>query len=142
MTEDSHHVAHRRGGHGAVSAARRVERTPRLPSIRYGIKPVTAVTEAQLDRIHTASMRILQEIGIAFRDEMALRHWREAGADVHGNRVQLGEAQVMGLIALAPSRYDLCGRAGQRVEIGPDTMTFGTIQGAPNVRDLDGVRRS
>lgn len=142
MTEDTLHIARRRGGRSVVAAARLAERTPRLPTIRYGIKPVTAVTEAQLDRIHAASMRILKEIGIEFRDETALRQWREAGADVQGNRVRLEEAQVMGLIALAPPRFQMCGRAGQRVEIAPDTMTFGTMQGAPNVRDLNGVRRA
>ncbi|TIX29332.1 MAG: trimethylamine methyltransferase, partial [Mesorhizobium sp.] len=30
----------------------------------------------------------------------------------------------------------------QRFEIAPDTMTFGVMQGAPNIRDLQGVRRA
>lgn len=143
MTEDTLHIARRRGGRNVVAAARKAERTPRLSTIRYGMKPVTAVTEAQLDRIHAASMRILKEIGVEFRDETALRQWREAGADVRGNRVRLEEDQVMGLIALAPTRFTLCGRTPeQRVEIAPDTMTFGVMQGAPCVRDLNGVRRA
>ncbi|MFT4149763.1 MAG: trimethylamine methyltransferase family protein [Paracoccaceae bacterium] len=142
MTEDSMHVARRKGGRSAVAAARKAERLPRLSTIRYGINPVTVATEAQLDRIHAASMAILREIGIEFRDETALRQWREAGADVKDQRVRLEEAQVMDLIAKAPPRFALCGRGGQRVEIAPDTMTFGTMQGAPNVRDLNGIRRA
>lgn len=143
MTEDSLHVARRRGGRSVLASARLAERTPRLKTIRYGITPVTAVTEAQLDRIHAASMAILRHIGIEFRDETALAQWRAAGADVEGSRVRLREDMVMGLIAKAPARFEMHGRNGaHRVEIGPDTMTFATMQGAPNVRDLDGIRRA
>ena len=143
MTEEALHLARRRGGRNVVAAARIAERIPRLPVIRYGIKPVTAVTEEQLDRIHQASMTILREIGIEFRDETALRQWREAGADVQGSRVRLEEAMVMELIARAPGRFRMRGRdPAHQVEIGPDTMTFGTMQGAPNMRDLSGRRRA
>lgn len=54
MTEDSLHLTRRKGGRTVVAAARLAERTPRLSTIRYGIKPVTAVSEAQLDRIAPA----------------------------------------------------------------------------------------
>lgn len=143
MTEDTLHIARRKGGRNVVAAARLAEREPRLSTIRYGIKPVTAVSEDQLDRIHKASMAILRDIGIEFRDETALRQWREAGADVQGTRVRLEEAQIMSLIALAPARFDMRGRnTTHKVEIAPDTMTFCTMQGAPNVRDLNGTRRA
>lgn len=143
MTDETLTLARRRGGRSVVAAARQAERTPRLGAIRYGINPVTAVTEAQLDRIHAASMRILREIGIEFRDETALRQWREAGAKVDGSRVRLTEAMVMGLIAEAPARFTIHGRNPAHVAtISPETMTFGTMQGAPCVRDLDGNRRA
>lgn len=143
MTEDTLHLARRKGGRSVVAAARMAERTPRLSTIRYGIKPVTAVTEAQLDRIHAASMAILRDIGIEFRDETALQQWRDAGAVVQGTRVKLDEAQIMALIAKAPSAFQMRGRDPNHVvNIAGDTMTFCTMQGAPLVRDLDGVRRS
>lgn len=143
MTDDTQTLTRRRGGRAVVAAARQAERVPRLPVIRYGIEPVTAVTEAQLDRIHAASMAILRDIGIEFRDETALAQWRSAGARVEGSRVHLTEAMVMGLIALAPARFTLHGRNPAHIaEIGPDTMTFATMQGAPCVRDLNGVRRA
>lgn len=143
MSEESHTIARRRGGRSVVAAARQAERTPRLSAIRYGIKPVTALSEAQLDRIHAASMKILRDIGIEFRDETALKQWRGAGARVEGSRVYLDEKIIMDLIAKAPARFALHGRNPEHVaEIGPDTMTFATMQGAPCVRDLDGVRRA
>ena len=143
MSDESQTIARRRGGRSVVAAARQAERTPRLSVIRYGIKPVTAVSEAQLDRIHAASMAILRDIGIEFRDETALKQWRAAGARVEGSRVHLNETMIMDLIAKAPARFTLHGRNPAHVaEIGPDTMTFATMQGAPCVRDLDGVRRA
>ena len=143
MSDDSQTLARRRGGRSVVAAARQAERIPRLGVLRYGIKPVTALSEAQLDRIHAASMAILRDIGIEFRDETALKQWRAAGARVEGARVYLDEAMIMELIAKAPARFTLHGRNPAHVaEIGPDTMTFGTMQGAPCVRDLNGVRRA
>ena len=136
-------TSRRRGGRNSVVAARQAERRPRLSTIKYGIKPVEAVTEEQLVRIHQASLAILQEIGIEFRDETALKQWRDFGADVRDQRVRLEPEMVMSLISRAPSSFEMTSRdPGQRFEIAPDTMTFGAMQGAPNVRDLSGVRRS
>ena len=137
-------MTRRRGGRNAArQAADAAKIAPPLGTIRYGIKPVEAVNAEQLERIHRASIKILKEIGIDFRDEVALRQWREAGADVKGSRVHLEEDMVMNLIAKAPSSFRIASRDPARhVEIAPGTMTFGTMQGAPNVRDLDGVRRS
>ena len=136
-------TSRRRGGRSSVTAARLAETRPRLGTLKYGISPVEAVSAEQLERIHQASLNILKEIGIEFRDEVALRQWREAGADVKDQRVRLDGEMVMSLIARAPSSFEMTSRdPGQRFKIGLDTMTFGTMQGAPVVRDLDGVRRA
>ncbi|MES0129252.1 trimethylamine methyltransferase family protein [Mesorhizobium sp. M0029] len=133
----------RRGGRASVVAAREAEKRPRVSTIKYGIRPVEAVTAEQLERIHQASLAILREIGIEFRDETAIRQWKEAGADVQGQRVRLDGEMLMHLISKAPSRFEMTSRdPSQRFEIAPDTMTFGAMQGAPNVRDLQGVRRA
>ena len=102
----------------------------------------TVLNEDELDKIHDASMRILEEIGIAFRDETALAHWREAGARVEDDLVFLDCEMVMDLIGKAPSAFSMTGRNLDRsVEIGGRSTVFCMMQGAPNVRDLDGVRR-
>ncbi len=114
-----------------------------MSTTRYGIKPVEVVSEDQLETIHQASLGILREVGIDFRDEVALAQWRDAGADVRGERVHLDGALVESLLALAPSRFELSGRgANTRFELGVDTIAFCPMHGAPNVRDLDGVRRN
>ncbi|TIR62667.1 MAG: hypothetical protein E5X17_00770, partial [Mesorhizobium sp.] len=62
----------RRTGRSSVVAAREAERRPRVSTIKYGIRPVEAVNAEQLERIHQASLAILREIGIEFRDETAI----------------------------------------------------------------------
>lgn len=133
----------RRLGRATRRAARAAEVTPRLKTIRYGVKPVEVVSADELDRIHRASLLILKEVGIDFRDEVALAQWRAAGADVRGQRVHLDGDMVEGLVAKAPSRFSMTGRGEDTaVEIGTDTLTFCPMQGAPNIRDLDGTRRA
>ena len=56
-------VIRRRGGRASVVAAREAEKRPRVSTIKYGIRPVEAVTAEQLERLHQASLAILREIG-------------------------------------------------------------------------------
>ncbi len=132
----------RRRGRSSRKTARQEATTPRLGTLRYGVKPVEVVSEDQLETIHQASVRILSEVGIDFRDEVALQQWAEAGADVRGERVHLDPDMLMELMAKAPERFEMTGRnPATRIEIGPDTATFCPMHGAPFVRDLDGTRR-
>ncbi|MCU9850336.1 trimethylamine methyltransferase family protein [Defluviimonas sp. WL0024] len=133
----------KRLGRATRRAAREAEVTPRLSTVRYRVKPVEVVSADELDRIHCASLKILQEVGIDFRDEVALAQWKAAGADVRGQRVHLDGDLVESLVAMAPERFAMTGRgADTDVEIGVDTLTFCAMQGAPNIRDLDGTRRA
>lgn len=125
----------------SVRAERQAEVIPRLSTIRYGVKPVELVSADQLEHIHRTSLKVLSEIGIDFRDEIALAQWKEAGADVRGERVHLDSALVESLLAKAPERFQMTGRGDTQFELGIDTLTFCPMQGAPCVRDLDGNRR-
>jgi len=42
--------------------------------------------EEQLERLHDAAMRIVEDLGIEFRDDGALALWKQAGADVKDQR--------------------------------------------------------
>ncbi len=135
-------IKKRRGARSMRRAAHAAQVTLRLSTIKYGIKPVTAVSADELERIHLASLAILKEVGIDFRDEVALAQWREDGADVQGQRVRLDGDRVMELIAKAPACFEMTSRdSTQRFTIATDTMVFGAMQGAPNIRTVDGERR-
>lgn len=62
-----------RRGRAARKSHREGEITPRLSTIRYGLKPTEFVSADELERIHQPSLWILKEVGIDFRDEIALR---------------------------------------------------------------------
>src|SRR4249919_3395073 len=84
-------VRHRRGGGGA---ARRAERTAvhieAAPFIRRRIPDYEILDEEGLALIEANADRVLEEIGVRFGDNQpALKLWRDAGADVKGDRVHL-----------------------------------------------------
>jgi trimethylamine--corrinoid protein Co-methyltransferase len=98
--------------------------------------------EERLDAIHEVSMRMLEEVGIEFRDPVALATWREVGADVTAERVRIPRELLMEKVALAPSTYRYHGRNPDRsVDIGGRSMGFAPVYGSPYVRTLEGERR-
>jgi len=132
----------RRGG----TASRRAERASApLVQQRYITReiPLYELINAEgVELLHEQSMTILEEIGIDFRDEAAIRLWREAGADVKGQRVHLSRELVMAKLALAPSQYTQHARNPERnVVIGGRNTVFAPVYGSPFVRDFDNKRR-
>ena len=55
--------------------------------------------------IDNASMDILENVGVQFRDPIALEDWRKAGAKVVGEMVYLDRGLVRDLIATIPSDF-------------------------------------
>jgi trimethylamine--corrinoid protein Co-methyltransferase len=132
----------RRGGR----SARRAERTERpvraLPALIRRLPLYEVLNAEGLEMIHDASMRILEEIGIDFRDDEAALMWRDAGAAVDGHRIRIPRELLASLIAKAPARFTLHARNPERtVPIGGDSMVFGPNYGSPFVRGFDGERR-
>lgn len=112
------------------------------PTLRRGIPRYDLLSEASLDRIHDAAMSILSEVGIEFHDDESLELWKQAGANVDGQRVRMPEDILMDLIAKSPETFEYCARNPERsVTVGGDNMIFANSYGAPFVYDLDGVRR-
>jgi trimethylamine--corrinoid protein Co-methyltransferase len=113
-----------------------------LPPVRRRIGYYEVLGEEQAERLHDAAMRIVEELGIEFRDEEALSLWRQAGAGVTGQRVRVDRNLLMELVARTPERFTLHARNPERtIEIGGDAMAFGPTYGSPFVRAFDGERR-
>lgn len=114
-----------------------------LPSLKRGLPYTEPLGDEQIHRIHDASMRILEEVGVDFRDPAALDDWRRAGAKVDGERVHLDRSQIMELIASIPSSITLHARDPEKtVTLGEGSSIFVPMAGAPYIRDLDDVRRN
>jgi trimethylamine--corrinoid protein Co-methyltransferase len=100
--------------------------------------------EEALELIEHNAETVLEEIGIDFVEyPRALELWREAGADVDGERVRFPRGLCRSIIkASAPSEFTQHARNPARnVIIGGDRTVFVPAYGPPFVRDLDQGRR-
>ena len=135
-------VAGRRGGRQARRQQRGSLRHETLPHLTRGLPVVEPMSEEQVHKIDAASMDILEEVGVIFRDPVALEHWREAGARVDGERVYPDRGLIRELIASIPSDITLHARNAERtVKLGGPHSIFVPMTGAPYLRDLEDVRR-
>ena len=136
--------APRRGGRDAKRAARLAHAAETVPFIVRTLLPFEAMSEEGLALIEHNADTVLEEVGIDFKgDPEALALWRDAGADVQGERVHLPRGLCRGIIQLhAPRTYIQHARNPARSVVmgGPNTV-FAPNYGSPFVRDLDGGRR-
>ncbi len=120
----------------------RARSVPSFPTLERAIPVYEMVPEEAIERIHDASCKILEEVGIEFRDDEAAAMWKAAGADVSGYRVRIDRGLLMHLIAKVPPEFTLHARNAERtVRVGGNNCVFVPMYGAPYVRDLDNKRR-
>lgn len=133
-----------RGGGGA---ARRAERTAvSLETARFiarNIPNFEVLGPEAIEIIEWNAETILEEIGVNFPENpAALARWREAGADVRGERVHIPRGLARSLCARAPSSFTQLARNPERnVDIGGRNLVLAPVYGPPFVRDRDGGRR-
>lgn len=112
--------------------------------IRNPIAPVERLSPEQVETIHRASMRILEEIGIAFMDAEALSRWDQAGAEVdhRTQMVRIDREMLAELIARARPSFRWRARdPAQTVTIGGDYVVFVPHGGMVFAHDADRGRR-
>ncbi len=133
----------RSGGRASRRALRSATDISMLPGLTNQL-PVTEVMDgAAVERIDAASMDILENVGVQFRDPIALEDWRKAGAKVEGEMVYLDRGLVRELIASIPSSFTYHARDPKKnVDLGGRNSIFVPMTGAPYLRDLDDVRRN
>ena len=132
-----------RGGAAARRAARADTSVVQLPFIRRKISTFEILDDEAMQIIEQNADIVLEEIGVAFRDDPeALSMWRDAGADVRGERVHFPKGLCRELMKTAPQRFTQHARnADRNVEIGGKNTVFAPVYGPPFVRGLDGERR-
>ncbi len=137
-------TARKRGGGGA---ARRAERTSvKIETARFierNIPNFDLLSSEALEIIETNAETVLEEIGVNFvNNPSALALWKDAGADVQGERVHIPRGLARKLCATAPSRIKQHARNPEKtVEIGGNSLVCAPVYGPPFVRDLAGGRR-
>jgi len=111
---------------------------------QYIDQPIEPLDDDQLERIHDAAMRIVEEIGIDFLHEEARGILKRAGCDVRTDSVtvRMDRDFVMEQVAKAPPSISLQPRNPERTVIfGGPYAAFGQVASPPNVSDLEGGRR-
>lgn len=132
----------RSGGRSGRRAARSTPDLGMLPALRRALPHCEPLSPEEVERIDAASMAILEDVGVVFRDPVALEDWRRAGADVRGERVHLDRGLVRELIASIPSGWTYRARnPAKNLPFGGPHSIFVPMTGAPFLRDLDDVRR-
>jgi trimethylamine--corrinoid protein Co-methyltransferase len=111
---------------------------------RNPYKPIEVLNEEQIERIHDASMRILEEFGIEFLDAQARERAIAKGAELvpDTQRLRFDRNLIAEYVGRAPSEFILHARLPERnLMFGGNHINFGSVASAPNVSDLDNGRR-
>ena len=137
----------KRRARGGGGAARRAERTAVVIEtakyIERNIPNFEILTEEALEIIEHNAETVLEQIGVNFvNNPGALQLWRDAGADVEGERVRIPRGLARKLCSTAPSVYTQHARNPEKsVVIGGKTLVCAPVYGPPFVRDAAGGRR-
>lgn len=130
--------------------SRRRERSgPAVLKIPYGRVrntwgPLEIVSPGQIERIHEASMRILEDVGLNMQDPEALDLWAKAGARVEANdqRIRFDRGLVLDLVARAPRTFTWRAlNPARSMPVGGDTIGFGPNGGMAYIMDAEQGRR-
>jgi len=113
-------------------------------SVENPYAPIEVLRADQIEKIHEASLQLLEEIGIDFLLDEAVEILRAAGAAVErgSQRVRMDRGFVLDQLAHAPPRFTLHARnPAHDLIVGGNHVNFAAIASAPNVADLDRGRR-
>ena len=143
---DSRHRGRRSGGRSGNRARAGTAAIHQMPwTIPQNLdRPVEPLRPEDVERVHNGAMRILEEIGILFLNDEALRILKEAGCDVDmgSKNVRMDRAFVMEQVRKAPRQFEITPRnPARKVSIGGDSMVFVNVSSPPNAMDLDRGRR-
>src|SRR3954453_2925190 len=146
MTETSarrpRRESRRRDRDGEPRDAKSIPQLKRHRAVRR-FPAMEIVSGDELEAIHRASLRVLEEIGMDFTLPEARELLRKAGAKVEGERVRFDRGMVEELIRSAPPRFTFHARnPANTLEIGGGDIVFGTVGSPPNSSDMEGGRRS
>jgi len=115
-----------------------------LPRLTNRFPPLEILSAEQLERIIAAAFRVLEEAGLEIRSAAVREVYRRAGAvvDETTQMVRLGRDLIEAQLASVPERFVLHARNPARhLHVGDNVVNFGPVNGAPNIRDLEGGRR-
>jgi len=120
---------------------------PRLPwrNLTNPYPPIEVLSADQVEAIHTASMRVLSEIGMKVLSRAARDRLAAAGAEVNNEdrMVRCDPGMLDEYMALAPPSFTITSRnPAKSITVGGNHVNFGPVGGPSFVSDLDRGRRA
>jgi trimethylamine--corrinoid protein Co-methyltransferase len=105
--------------------------------IAFNTPQFRKLSDDQLERIHHASLEILDRTGVVLYDQDALDLFRKAGVPVvEANRVHIPPGLVEWALSMSPKRVVLCDRHGRRaMPLERNNVFFGPGSDCPNILD-------
>jgi trimethylamine--corrinoid protein Co-methyltransferase len=103
------------------------------------------LTDEQIDKVHGASLEILERVGVVVPHEELLGRFADAGARVerHSSRVRIAPELVMDSVANSGKRFTIYGRdTSLKASFGEGTRNYNSIAGEAHwVDEPGGARR-
>lgn len=118
---------------------------PPFRQLRIPFDPVKFVSDDQLETIHDASLRVLEDIGVEVLHDEARTIMAGAGAQVTPGtqRVRFDRDLIMEYMGYCPSQVTLHARnPAHSITLGGDNLVFAQMASAPNCSDADRGRRA
>jgi trimethylamine--corrinoid protein Co-methyltransferase len=83
------------------------------------------LSEEELNKLHSATMEILRDVGISFREPEALKIFKNHGVKVDGDKVFLNEGLVTKALDTVPAQFTIAARDPEKsVVLGGDHLVF------------------
>ncbi len=96
-----------------------------------------------LEKIHNASLKILNQIGVDFNDDRAIELFKANGFKVDGTKVFFEGKDIKKALQTAPSTFKVHARNPEHtLTIGGDDFVFLPAYGAPFIAEADGEQRA
>ncbi len=105
--------------------------------VEFNTPQFRRLSDDQLERIHHASLEILDRTGVCLYDQEALDLLKKAGVKAsEGNRVRIPPALIEWALSIAPKHITICDRNGRRVmPLERNNVFFGPGSDCPYVLD-------
>jgi trimethylamine--corrinoid protein Co-methyltransferase len=101
------------------------------------------LSAAEIDQIHSASMKLLANVGVRFPVDAAIDVFKQHGVKTDGHSVYLQEQQVMQALETVPDQFTIHARNPDKsVTVGDGEPVFAPAYGAPFLVDPEVGKRA
>jgi trimethylamine--corrinoid protein Co-methyltransferase len=111
-------------------------------AVQNPYEPVRVLSDDQIEAIHLASLRLLEETGMRVLDAATRRRFADAGCEVDEIVVRFDPEMVVEAIGRAPAEFTLRARNPDHdLVVGGRNVVFGSVGGPAFANDVERGRR-